>query len=188
LIRNYSWKLIKTYWWLLLISFPVWFALIWGWNYFGILQWLKKIGLETLLSLGFSLATAAIAKLINRQKESQARFDADLEILRGIIAFNNEAMKDTSRRLEDSIDSVMLELRRLDAFTVAVAEVRSQVDATKDDLCSIVAEQERQKERLQQGDRLLYAIDLIAECIKETERLKCEVNQLKYWFNQKKQP
>jgi len=76
----------------------------------------------------------------------------------------------------------------LDSFNLAVAEVRSQVDATKDDLCLIVAEQERQKERLRQGDRLLYAIDLIAECIKETERLKCEVNQLKNWFNQKKQP
>jgi hypothetical protein len=88
-------------------------------------------------------------------------------------------MKDTSRRLEDSIDSVMLELRRIDSFNLVVAEVRSQVESTREDLFSIVAEQERQKERLHQGDRLLYALDLIAECVRSTERLKCEVNQLK---------
>lgn len=164
-------------------AIAVWVIALFIWefvnNFIDLKSWLSRISLEVWFTTVLGLGTGAGSIFAAKQKERIDEYKSAIAELRGVILANNTATIENSRRLEDLIDGAMLEMRGINELRLLLAEVRSLIDRNRVELASLANEQERQKERLLQGDRLLHFAQLLENVIRDNEQMKAHFDKLK---------
>jgi hypothetical protein len=161
---------VKKYYKLFIYSFIVWFCII---IFFELAEniyqirnnYISKLSQDFILTTALGVITTIAGALFNYQRKK--------------IVDNKEAIEnhismatDSIHRLEDMIDQQTFELRRLDEYSLTLAEFRSSQSLLKKEYQNISIELERQKEQIKQSDRFLLIFDILVEDSKERKKLR----------------
>lgn len=125
----------------------------------------RRISAEAWLGLAITIITTFLGAIAASQKERQEAGLAAQEANKQLILQNNRENVESIREIEDGLDSLIARLNILSQLEERLRRIEEAIAQLNIDFADL---DQRQK----QGDRLLYALDLIAKLVEDVGALK----------------